>query len=148
MRFLHGELHLAILALLSQRAMHGYELMGELSSRMGRKYRASPGSIYPAVQALEAEGLLSSTEDDERRTYILTDDGRAALVRRADRLHALETRVGVRFTTGVEPDLARFAHRVRTVAPRMDEAVLSGALDVAATEIERIAAEPTTGGTT
>jgi DNA-binding PadR family transcriptional regulator len=139
MRFQHGELHLAILALLSQRSMHGYDLMGELSTRMGRRYKASPGSIYPAVQSLEAEGLISGTEEAERRTFALTEEGKAAIENRADRLHAMESRLGVRFTNGVEPDLARFAQRVRAAAPRLDEAVISGALDVAATEIERMA---------
>jgi hypothetical protein len=114
MRFGHGELHLALLGLMSQRPMHGYELMAELSTRMGRKYRASPGSIYPAVQALE---------------------------NRAHRLAALESRLGVRFTRGVDPDLARFAERVRAVAPRLPEPVLSNAIDVAASEIERMADE-------
>lgn len=139
MRFQHGELHLAILALLSQRPMHGYELMSELSTRVGRRYKASPGSIYPAVQSLEGEGLISGTDDADRRTFSLTEEGREALDRRSDRLHAMETRLGVRFTNGVEPDLARFAQRVRAVAPRLDEAVIAGALDVAATEIERMA---------
>jgi DNA-binding PadR family transcriptional regulator len=139
MRFQHGELHLAILALLSQRPLHGYELMSELSTRMGRRYKASPGSIYPAVQSLEAEGLILGNEDGDRRTFALTDGGRAALENRADRLPAMESRLGVRFANGVEPDLARFAQRVRAVAPRLDETVIAGALDVAASEIERMA---------
>ena len=143
MRFQHGELHLAILGLLSQRPMHGYELMGELSARMGARYKASPGSIYPAVQALEAEGLIVGTDDADRRTFSLTDEGKDALERRAGRLAALESRIGVRFTTGIEPDLARFAERVRAVAPRMAEPVLTAALDIAASEIERMAKEGT-----
>jgi DNA-binding PadR family transcriptional regulator len=141
MRFGHGELHLALLGLMSQRPMHGYELMAELSTRIGRRYRASPGSIYPAVQALEAEGLIAGTDEADKRIYALTDDGTKALSNRAHRLAALESRLGVRFTTGVEPDLARFAERVRSVAPRMDVAVLSKAIDVAASEIERMADE-------
>lgn len=141
MRFGHGELHLALLGLMSQRPMHGYELMAELSTRMGRKYRASPGSIYPAVQALEAEGLISGTDEADKRIYALTDEGTKALTDRGHRLAALEARLGVRFTNGVEPDLARFAERVRAVAPRMDEHVLSNAIDVAASEIERMADE-------
>jgi DNA-binding PadR family transcriptional regulator len=141
MRFGHGELHLALLGLMSQRPMHGYELMAELSTRLGRKYRASPGSIYPAVQALEAEGLVAGTDESDKRIYSLTDEGRAALENRAHRLAALESRFGVRFTRGVDPDLARFAERVRAVAPRMPEAVLSNAIDVAASEIERMADE-------
>lgn len=139
MRFGHGELHLALLGLMSQRPMHGYELMAELSNRMGRKYRASPGSIYPAVQALEAEGLISGADEGDKRIYSLTDEGRVALENRAHRLAALEARLGVRFTRGVDPDLARFAERIRTVAPRLPERVLSNAIDVAASEIERMA---------
>jgi hypothetical protein len=41
----------------------------------------------------------------------------------------------------VDPDLARFAERIRAVAPRMPETVLSNAIDVAASEIERMADE-------
>jgi DNA-binding PadR family transcriptional regulator len=141
MRFGHGELHLALLGLMSQRPMHGYELMAELSTRMGRKYRASPGSIYPAVQALEAEGLIAGTDEADKRIYALTDEGAKALESRAHRMAALESRIGVRFTTGVEPDLARFAERIRAVAPRLSEKVLSKAIDVAASEIERMADE-------
>ena len=141
MRFGHGELHLALLGLVSQRPMHGYELMAELSTRMGRRYRASPGSIYPAVQALEAEGLIAGTDEADKRIYTLTDEGTKALSDRAHRLAALESRLGVRFTTGVEPDLARFVERVRAVAPRMEVGVLSKAIDVAASEIERMADE-------
>ena len=141
MRFGHGELHLALLGLMSQRPMHGYELMAELSTRIGRRYRASPGSIYPAVQALEAEGLIAGTDESDKRIYALTDEGTKALSNRAHRLAALESRLGVRFTTGVEPDLARFTERVRAVAPRMDVTVLSKAIDVAASEIERMADE-------
>lgn len=139
MRFGHGELHLALLGLMSQRPMHGYELMAELSTRIGRRYRASPGSIYPAVQALEAEGLITGTDEADKRIYALTDDGTKALEQRAHRLAALESRLGVRFTTGVEPDLARFVERVRAVAPQLPERVLSNAIDVAASEIERMA---------
>src|SRR5687767_15181430 len=84
-RFGHGELHLVLLALLSQRSMHGYELMGELARRI-RRYRPSPGSIYPAMQSLETEGLIVARDDGDRRVYELTADGRAALFRRADRL--------------------------------------------------------------
>ena len=141
MRFGHGELHLAILGLMSERPMHGYELMAELSTRLGRKYRASPGSIYPAVQALESEGLIAGTEQADRRIYSLTPEGTEALKRRADRLAALESRLGVRFTQGVEPDLTRFAQRIRAVAPRLSDPVLSKAIDVAAREIERMADE-------
>lgn len=135
-RFGHGELHLALLALLGLKPMHGYELMGELSNRMGRAYRASPGSIYPAIQALEDEGLIEGRNDLDRRVYELTTDGVKALAARVDRLAALEARLGVRFASGVDASLGRFIERVRKAADRVDHGEIEAVLDRAATEIE------------
>lgn len=120
-RFGHGELHLVLLALLSVRPMHGYELMGELAARMGRRYRPSPGSIYPAIRSLEAEGLIDATDDDPR-TYGLTTEGHAALERRADRLAGIEARLGVRFAAddSLEGVLERSMARLRVVAALRD----------------------------
>ena len=135
-RFGHGELHLALLALLGLRPMHGYELMGELSTRMGRAYRASPGSIYPAIQALEEEGLIEGRDEVDRRVYELTVQGANALAERIDRLAALEAKLGVRFASGVDAALGRFIERVRVVAERVDHSEIEAVLDRAATEIE------------
>jgi DNA-binding PadR family transcriptional regulator len=58
--------------------MHGYQVIGELESRTQGRWRPSAGSVYPTLQLLEDEGLLSSEELDGRRTYSLTDAGRQA----------------------------------------------------------------------
>lgn len=137
-RFGHGELHLAILALLGLKPMHGYELMGELTARMGRSYRASPGSIYPAIQALEDEGLIAGSEQDDRRVYELTKDGVKALSARIDRLAALEARLGVRFASGIEASLGRFIECVRSASERADQAAIEDVLDRAAEELRMI----------
>jgi DNA-binding PadR family transcriptional regulator len=137
-RFGYGELHLALLALLGVRPMHGYELMGELSTRMGRAYRASPGSIYPAIQALEEEGLVEGRDDADRRVYELTRAGIETLARRVDRLAALEARLGVRFASGIDAALGRFIERVRTAARDVDSSAVEEVLDRAASEVEAI----------
>jgi DNA-binding PadR family transcriptional regulator len=137
-RFGHGELHLALLALLGLKPMHGYELMGELTARMGRSYRASPGSIYPAIQALEDEGLISGNEEDDRRVYELTKAGAKALSARVDRLAAIEARLGVRFASGIEASLGRFIECVRSAAERADTAAIEAVLDRAADELRAI----------
>ena len=126
------------MALLGLRPMHGYELMGELSTRMGRAYRASPGSIYPAIQALEVEGLIEGTDEDDRRVYELTRAGVDTLARRVDRLAALEARLGVRFASGIDAALGRFIERVRTVARDVDGSEIEAVLDRAAAELEAI----------
>jgi DNA-binding PadR family transcriptional regulator len=57
--------------------MHGYEMIQELGARTNGLWRPSAGSIYPTLQLLEDEGLVASTESEGRRSYSLTDAGKA-----------------------------------------------------------------------
>jgi DNA-binding PadR family transcriptional regulator len=68
----------AILALLFERPMHGYEIIRELDSRTNGIWRPSPGSVYPTLQLLEDEGLIEAetVEGGSRKSYKLTEDGR------------------------------------------------------------------------
>jgi DNA-binding PadR family transcriptional regulator len=73
-----GGVRTALLRLLSERPMHGYEMIRELSERSGGAWRPSPGSVYPVLQLLEDEGLVrAQAKEDGRRVYELTADGRA-----------------------------------------------------------------------
>jgi DNA-binding PadR family transcriptional regulator len=63
---------------------HGYELMKELETKSGGIYKASAGAIYPALQQLEDEGLVTSDQAAGKRTYSLTEAGKAELQREAD----------------------------------------------------------------
>ena len=58
--------------------MHGYQVMQELEARSGGRWRPSAGSVYPTLQQLEDEQLVSVEEIDGRRTFQLTDAGRSA----------------------------------------------------------------------
>ncbi len=62
--------------------MHGYDLIRELEARSGGAWRPSPGSIYPTLQLLEDEGLVTAEERDGKRVYTITDAGRAELEER------------------------------------------------------------------
>ena len=66
----------ALLALLLERPMHGYEMIQELDSRTNGIWRPSPGSVYPTLQLLEDEGLIEVTAEGGRKSYRLTEDGR------------------------------------------------------------------------
>jgi DNA-binding PadR family transcriptional regulator len=79
-----GDVRGAILALLGEEPMHGYEMIQRLEERTGGRWRPSAGSIYPTLQLLEDEGLVSAEEIDGRRVFKLTDDGRKAVDERAD----------------------------------------------------------------
>ncbi len=72
-----GDIRAAILALLLEEPMHGYQVIQELESRTGGRWRPSPGSVYPTLQQLEDEGLVRAVElEAGRRVFELTDRGR------------------------------------------------------------------------
>jgi DNA-binding PadR family transcriptional regulator len=141
--FRYGELHLVLLSLLARHPMHGYELMGELSRLFGPGYRPSPGSVYPAAEALLLEGLAEATTVGDRTVYALTDSGRAALVARADMVAALEVRTGVSLSHAGDLDaaLARFDERIRLAAAALDITDVQTLLTTTAAEAERLAAQ-------
>jgi DNA-binding PadR family transcriptional regulator len=72
-----GDVRAALLALLTERPMHGYEMIQELDRRTGGIWRPSPGSVYPTLQLLEDEGLVVSEESGGRKRFTLTEAGRA-----------------------------------------------------------------------
>ena len=76
-----GAVRGAILRLLAERPMHGYELIGELEERTGGRWRPSPGSVYPTLAQLEDEGLVRAVvgEADDKKRFELTDAGRDRL---------------------------------------------------------------------
>jgi DNA-binding PadR family transcriptional regulator len=53
-------LELAILGLLKERAMHGYQLSKRLADTLGAFWKVSYGSLYPALKRLEREGAVES----------------------------------------------------------------------------------------
>jgi DNA-binding PadR family transcriptional regulator len=69
--------------LLAERPMYGYEMLEELSRRTQELWRPSPGSLYPALQWLEDQGLVRSVTADGRRRFELTGTGRAEQAGRA-----------------------------------------------------------------
>jgi DNA-binding PadR family transcriptional regulator len=74
-----GAVRIAILTLLDERPMHGYELITELETRSDGRWRPSPGAIYPALDKMEVHGDVTSTEIDGKRQFSLTDRGRQML---------------------------------------------------------------------
>jgi DNA-binding PadR family transcriptional regulator len=70
-----GDIRTAALLLLAEEPRNGYQIMQEVQERSGDVWRPSPGSVYPALQQLEDEGLIRSTEQDGRKLFALTDAG-------------------------------------------------------------------------
>lgn len=72
-----GDIRGAVLMLLSEQPMHGYQLIQEITERSGGRWTPSPGAIYPALNLLEDEGLVTITADSGRKLASLTPEGTA-----------------------------------------------------------------------
>lgn len=74
-----GDVRAAILTLLAERPMHGYEMTQEIATRSNNLWKPSPGSVYPTLQLLVDEGLIAPTETEgSKKTFELTKEGREA----------------------------------------------------------------------
>ncbi|MEV4626089.1 PadR family transcriptional regulator [Micromonospora sp. NPDC049523] len=89
--FSHGRLRLYLLKLLDDGPKHGYELIRLLENRFLGHYAPSAGTIYPRLQRLEVEGLVTHTAAGGRKVYEITDAGRAELGQRDTELADLES---------------------------------------------------------
>lgn len=64
--------------------MHGYQLMQGIAERTGGAWTPSPGAVYPTINQLEDEGLVTVTADSGRKLVTLTDAGREHLAEHRD----------------------------------------------------------------
>ena len=139
--FQPGELPLVLLELVHSRPRHGYELMNELDRLFGPVYRASAGSVYPALTALVEEGLILEDAQGPRRRYRCSATGRAALEKRRAALAAIEVRTGVRLRP--EHELAdaveRFGSRVARLRGLVEPGDVEQMLDEVASRLEATA---------
>jgi DNA-binding PadR family transcriptional regulator len=71
-----GDVRAAILALLVEEPMHGYQIIHEIEKRSGGGWKPSAGSVYPTLQLLADEGFVQAQEADGKKTYSLTDSGK------------------------------------------------------------------------
>lgn len=76
-RMARGDVRTAVLSLLSEKPMHGYQIINEIAERSGGTWKPSAGSVYPTLQLLADEGLIEAEEQNGRKTYSLTEAGRA-----------------------------------------------------------------------
>ena len=88
-RVRRGDVRAGALALLAEEPRNGYQLIQEIAERSGGVWQPSPGSVYPALQQLEDEGLIQAeTAEGGRKRYALTAEGREYVTAHADEVRA------------------------------------------------------------
>lgn len=112
-----GEVRTAVLILLAESPMHGYQIIREIEERSGGSWKPSAGSVYPTLQLLADEGLVDTEESSGRKIYSLTEAGREAAKDVEDSVpwESIETESGNGFATLAKSgfELAQAAAHVR-----------------------------------
>ena len=85
-RIHRGDVRTAILLVLADEPMHGYQIMQAISDRTGGAWRPSPGAVYPTIAQLEDEDLVTTQQEGGRRLVTLTSEGRTYVEERSARM--------------------------------------------------------------
>lgn len=93
--FERGDLKFVILRLVSEKPMHGYEVMQALEEESCGYYKASPGSVYPTLQMLEDEGYVRGEDQAGKKVYEITDEGRQYLEDHGDVVDEIFERISL-----------------------------------------------------
>lgn len=91
--FRRGDIKYIILHYLKDRSSYGYEIIRALEERFHGFYVPSPGTIYPTLQMLEEMGSVTAAQQDGKRVYTITDEGRQFLTEREGFEEELENRM-------------------------------------------------------
>jgi DNA-binding PadR family transcriptional regulator len=117
-----GDIRTAALLLLAEEPRNGYQIMQEVEERSEGVWRPSPGSVYPALQQLEDEGLIRSEEIDGRKLYVITDEGRAQVESRGEQ----EPAPWEQMSGDVSDQAAELAKLIREVASAFAQVMRTG----------------------
>jgi DNA-binding PadR family transcriptional regulator len=84
-----GDVRIAILALLHEAPASGYGLIKAIAEKTEHAWRPSPGSVYPTLQQLVDEGLVTQPSGPGKGEYELTDEGRAYVAEHQEEIDAV-----------------------------------------------------------
>lgn len=91
-RFERGDLKLVILDLLKDNPRHGYDIIQQLEKKFHGFYSPSPGSVYPILQLLEDQDLVTSSQKTGKKVYTITSQGEKFLQDHTDEVADVQSR--------------------------------------------------------
>jgi DNA-binding PadR family transcriptional regulator len=158
--FGRGDLRVVILELLKDQPRHGYDIIRALEDRMRGYYRPSPGSVYPTLQMLEDLGYVTSTQQDGKKIYTITDEGRRYLAEQQSTVDDIRSRIAAGWDAAQRPEVSDLMHEAQQLARALfrlgtrslqDPERLKRLRDVVArarAELEAIEREPSSSAST
>ena len=111
--FERGDLKYVVLQLLSERPAHGYEVIRALEERFSGMYTPSAGAVYPTLQMLEDLGYVTAEQQDGKRVYSITEEGRGFLVEQKDVVEGIRRRTKSWWNPHVRSELRDMKHELQ-----------------------------------
>ena len=126
--FGRGDLKYVILELLKDQPRHGYDIIRALEDRMRGYYRPSPGSVYPTLQMLEDLGYVSSSQQEGKKIYTITDEGRRYLEDQKSTVDDIRERIASGWEAAQRPEVSDLMHEVQQLGRALFRHGTRGAL--------------------
>src|SRR5438067_7993636 len=114
--FGRGDLKYVILELLKDQPSHGYDIIRAREERMRGYYRPSPSSVYPTLQMLEDLGYVTSTQQEGKKVYTITDEGRRYLTEQQSTVDDIRSRITAGWDAAQRPEVSDLMHEVQQLA--------------------------------
>ncbi len=114
--FEKGDLKYVILHLLKDKPRHGYETIRALEEHFGGFYAPSPGAVYPTLQMLEDMGYVSSSQQDGKKVYVITEEGRNFLSEHEHVLEEIWARTSRWWSPCYSGEMREMVHELRDLA--------------------------------
>jgi DNA-binding PadR family transcriptional regulator len=125
-----GDIRDAVLRLLSEQPMHGYQIIQELSTRSGGAWTPSAGSVYPTLQLLADEGLVTAEESTGKKVFSLTDTGRAEAATKAETPAPWDEAASVDESSGLRGQMPKIGAAIWQIAMSGDPDKISRANEI------------------
>jgi DNA-binding PadR family transcriptional regulator len=126
--FGRGDLKYVILELLKDQPRHGYDIIRALEERMRGYYRPSPGSVYPTLQMLEDLGYVTSSQQEGKKTYTITDEGRRYLEEQKSTVDDIRERIASGWEAAQQPEVSDLMHELQQLGRALFRHGTRGAL--------------------
>jgi DNA-binding PadR family transcriptional regulator len=126
--FGRGDLKYVILDLLKDQPRHGYDIIRALEDRMRGYYRPSPGSVYPTLQMLEDLGYVSSSQQEGKKVYSITDEGRRYLTEQQSTIDDIRSRITAGWDAASRPEVSDLMHELQMLGRALFRHGTRGAL--------------------
>src|SRR5207245_10226993 len=90
-----------------------YDIIRALEERMRGYYRPSPGSVYPTLQMLEDLGYVSSSQQEGKKVYTITDERRHYLTEQQATIDDIRSRIAPGWAAAQRPDVSDLMHELQ-----------------------------------